>query len=211
MEKLNIRCYIQIRIKLGIDVPTIEQELKTASGNRAPNYTTIYRWAKRFKEGSERVEDESRSGRPINRFTQQNIDLVKKVIDDNPYCSYDEIEDSTQLSRGTIERIIHDALELSKITSRWVPHELTEKNRRDRVRICTENLRRFNSKAWRLCDVVTGDEAWFYHRKIGKKQSNKAGFPKAKSQEQWLEGVVLNQKLCLPYSSREMGQCMYRI
>jgi hypothetical protein len=51
-------------------------------------------------------------------------------------------------------------------------HLLTEKNRRDRVRICQENLAKFKSGAWRIYDVVTGDESWFYWRQIGRKQSN---------------------------------------
>jgi histone-lysine N-methyltransferase SETMAR len=61
---------------------------------------------------------------------------------------------------------------MKKITSRWVPHELSEKNRQDRVRICKENLAKFKENKWRLCDGITGDESWFYHRKIGTKQSN---------------------------------------
>ena len=65
-------------------------------------------------------------------------------------------------------------LKMRKLTSRWVPHELTEKNRQDRVRVCEENLAKFKDGKWRLCDVVTGDESWFYHRQIGKKQANKS-------------------------------------
>ena len=179
MEKLNIRFYIQIRVKLGIDVLEIQSELETALGDRAPNLRTVYRWANHFKQGSERLKDADRSGRPITSSTQHNIDLVKKIIDDNPYSTYDEIEAETQLSRGAIERIIHDSLDLKKITSRWVPHVLTERNRKSRVSICRKNLRLFSKKTWRLCDVVTGDESWFYHRKIGKKQSNKSWVAKS--------------------------------
>ena len=29
-------------------------------------------------------------------------------------------------------------------------------------------------RIWRLCDVVTGDESWFYHKQIGRKSSNAA-------------------------------------
>ncbi|CAF4422873.1 unnamed protein product, partial [Didymodactylos carnosus] len=113
-----------------------------------------------------------RVGRPITETTPANIDKVKAVIEEDPYCTYDEIEAETSLSRGTVNRIIHDALQLKKVTSRWVPHELTEKNRQDRVRICRENLAKFKDGRWRLCDVVTGDESWFYLRQIGRKQSN---------------------------------------
>ena len=63
---------------------------------------------------------------------------------------------------------------MKKLVSRWVPHELTEQNRKDRVRMCLENLAKFEDGTWRLCDVVTGDESWFYWRQVGKKQSNKS-------------------------------------
>jgi len=65
-------------------------------------------------------------------------------------------------------------LKLKKISSRWIPHELTEQNSKERVRICKHNLEKFKSNKWKLCDVVTGDEYWFYHRHIGKKKSTQS-------------------------------------
>ena len=61
---------------------------------------------------------------------------------------------------------------MKKLVSHWVPHELTEQNHKDRVRMCLEDLSKFEDGTWRLCDVVTGDESWFYWRQVGKKQSN---------------------------------------
>ena len=95
--------------------------------------------------------------------------------------TYDDIVAESSLSRGTIERIIHDHLKLKKITSRWVPHQLTEQNRQDRVRICQENLAKFEDDKWRLCDVVTGDEVWIYYKQNGGKQSNKSWVAKGES------------------------------
>ena len=61
-------------------------------------------------------------------------------------------------------------MKLKKISSRWISHELTEQNCKERARICYQNLEKFKSNKWRLCDVVTGDECLFYHRHFGKKQ-----------------------------------------
>ena len=72
------------------------------------------------------------------------------------------------MSRGTIERIISDYLQLRKITARWVPNILTDAQRIERVRLCEKNLAKFYQGTWRLCDVVTGDESWFYHKQIGR-------------------------------------------
>ncbi len=41
-----------------------------------------------------------------------------------------------------------------------------------RVEACRENLAKFEECKWRLCDVITGDESWFYLRQIGHKSSN---------------------------------------
>jgi hypothetical protein len=32
--------------------------------------------------------------------------------------------------------------------------------------------RKFRNDSWRLCDIITGYEAWIYHRQIGHKSSN---------------------------------------
>jgi len=86
--------------------------------------------------------------------TDDNISKIRAFIKIDPYFTYDEIEAEF---RGTIPNIIHDCLKLKKISSRWIPHELTEQNRKERVRICKQNLEKFKSNKWRLCDVVTGD------------------------------------------------------
>ncbi len=64
-----------------------------------------------------------------------------------------------------MQEIVYDSLGLKKLTSRWIPHDLTDKNRKDRVDACRENLAR-------LCDVITGDESWFYLGQIGHKPAN---------------------------------------
>jgi hypothetical protein len=61
----------------------------------------------------------------------------------DPYCTYDEIEAEFQISRETIRNIIYNCLKLEKISSRWIPHELVEQKRKDRVRICKHNLEKF--------------------------------------------------------------------
>ena len=172
MKKENLRFYIQIRAKLGIDVKQIFNELKSALPDNNPSLSTVSRWFKYFKGGNDRLKDEKRPGRPITEIISANIHQVEKVIEEDPHSTYDEIEAETSLSRATIQRIIHGCLKLTKLASRWVPHELSEKNRQDRVKICQENLAKFKENKWRLCDIVTGDETWIYHRKVGRKQSN---------------------------------------
>jgi [histone H3]-lysine36 N-dimethyltransferase SETMAR len=172
MEKEFNRYYIKIRSKLGIKPVAIHQELVVALGDDAPHYTTVTRWVNEFNEGRESVEDRDRIGRPVTESTTENINRVHNIIKENCHATYDQIEAETDLSRGTIQNIIQSILKLRKVTSRWVPHELSDKNRQERVKACQENLAYYRDGPGRLSDILTGDETWIYHRNIGRKVSN---------------------------------------
>ena len=174
MDKQHIRYYIKTRSLLGLNATQIHEELIAAYGDDYVSYPTIVCWLRAFFAGRESLEDNPRSGRPITAGTQDNIDAVKDLVDEDPHISIDNIATIVDISRGSVHTILEQHLRLRKISSRWVPHELTQEQRQRRVNICTENLAKFESGAWRLCDVITGDETWVYHRKIESKQRSKA-------------------------------------
>ena len=51
------RYYRKIRTILEIDPTIIHRELVTALGPSVPSYTTVTRWAKRFHQGREDIND----------------------------------------------------------------------------------------------------------------------------------------------------------
>ena len=81
-----------MRVKLGPNAATIQNDFKQVYGDKALSYATVARWVKIFRGGIERTKDALRSGRPRTAVVNLNIDLVRNVIEDNPYCTYDEIE-----------------------------------------------------------------------------------------------------------------------
>ena len=158
--------YRIIRTILEIDRKTIHEEFVTALRPSAPSYTIVTRWAKHVRERKEDVNDDPRSSSPVSEFTGENIQLVRQVISNDPHSAYDEIIPDASLSHGTIERIIHDCLKMKKVTSRWVSHQSTNEQKYRRVKLCHENFVKFQNGFWRLCDIITGDETWIYHRQI---------------------------------------------
>ena len=168
------RHHIKIRTILRIDTKTIYEELTQALGSDAPSDRTVRRWAQCFHEEKEDVDEDPRSGRPISVFTDENIEHVQHVIENDPHCTYNNIIAETSLTRGAIERIIHDGLKMRKVTSRWVAHQLNDDQKQETLRICRQNFEKFRNGTWILCDVVTGDETWIYQRQIGWKSSKAA-------------------------------------
>lgn len=159
MNKENFRFYIKVRTALDIPATVIHDELYSVHGDQAPSFRTVKRWNKWFREGREELEDEPRPGRPITETTDENIEEVRFLIDDDPQITIEEVQEQTGLSYGTTQRIISDHLQLTKITARYIPKHLTDFQRTKRVRVCKENLEKFEKKIWRLCDVVTDDES----------------------------------------------------
>ena len=172
MDKTRIRFYIFTRFKLGFNATQIHEELRGAWGDGYVSYTTVAEWVHRFKQGRTSLEDDPRIGPPVTEGTDQNFEVIRTLIDENPHISIRYMVFETGLSYGNINRIIHDELKLKKLCARWVPHQLTEKCKQQRMEICQENLAKLESGQWRLCDIITGDETWIYHRSIGSKQNN---------------------------------------
>lgn len=175
MEKignLEIRSYIRIRNLLGISAQDIFKELKSCISDHAPEIRTIYKWIKYFKAGGESLEDQRRSGRPKTAITQANIRLLENLVEENPHITYAEIEAETSLHPPTIKEILHESLNMRKVASRWVPHQLSLAQKEKRVKCCRENLRLIAEGKLRVCDIFTGDESWIYHRKIESRQSS---------------------------------------
>ncbi|CAF1429458.1 unnamed protein product [Rotaria sp. Silwood1] len=159
-EKINFT----VRTALNIEARTIHDELSTVFGDEAPSYRTVARWAQWFRPGREEIEDEERSRRPVTESTLENIEEIRSIVSDDPHVTIAELQEHTGLSYGTLHAILFDHLELGKITARYIPKQLMDYQRSERVQICKENLSRFEEGRWRLCDVVTGDESWFFHQ-----------------------------------------------
>ena len=89
MDKQHIRYYIKNRSVLGLNATQIHEELIAAYGDDYMSYPTIVRWLRAFFAGRKSLEDNPGSGRPITAATQDNIDAVKDLVDEDPHISID--------------------------------------------------------------------------------------------------------------------------
>jgi hypothetical protein len=145
MDKLCLRSYIKTDWLLGLTATQIHDELTTAYGQGVISYSTVAHWVHRFSSERESLDDNPRSGHPAFVITQQNIDAVKDPVHDDPHISKDYLATILDISRGSVDTILKQHFSLRKISSRWVPHKLTQKQRQQRVDIFIENLEKFQS------------------------------------------------------------------
>ena len=132
-------------------------------GDQAPSRSMVYKWFKEFQFGRRSLEDSDRHGRPISVTTDGNVNDVKTLIKENPRITEDEIKDTLNLSSGSLDRILRCHLCVRKRCARWVPHQLTEEQKRGRIDWCLYMLRKFDGgRSDRVSNIVTGDETYVY-------------------------------------------------
>ena len=138
--------------------------LVQAWGSNAPSDHTIFNCFREFQRNKFRVQDAPRSDRPSTSPTEQTIDALRKIIEDDPHSTYQQIEAIVGITSTTINSIIHDYLNLRKVCARWVPHTLIDDQKQLRVQFCRHSLKRFEEgRSRRVFDIMTGDESCFYH------------------------------------------------
>ena len=88
-----------------------------------------------------------------------------------------EIQDIMKISSGSLTCISYDSLGVRKRCTRWVPNNLSEEQKQDRVDWCTHMLRKIDG-GWspRVWDIVTGDETWVYQYDPETKQQSAVWF-----------------------------------
>jgi histone-lysine N-methyltransferase SETMAR len=112
MDKLCLCSYIKTRLLLGLTATQIYYELTTAYGQDVVSYRTVARWIERFSNEQESLEDNPRSGRPITAITQQNIDAVNNLVNDDPHISIDYIATILDISHVSAYAILKQHLGL---------------------------------------------------------------------------------------------------
>ena len=76
------------------------------------------------------IEDDPRQGRPIVVISQENIDAVPDLVNDDRLISISYILD---ISHGSVSALFKHHLKLKKLSSRSVSHELTLAQRQRHV------------------------------------------------------------------------------
>ena len=113
--------------------------------------------------GARTLEDDDPCGRMATTVTPENVPRVESLIKEDPKMTNAEIQDIMKISSASLTRILHDSLGVRKRCTRWMPHNLSEEQKRGRVDWCTHMLRKFDGgRSPRVWDIVTGDEIWVY-------------------------------------------------
>jgi hypothetical protein len=85
------------------------------------------------------------------------------LLSDEPFLSVRLLAVQLSSTHQTIKRVLVSDLGMRKFVKRWIPHDLSQANRRERVlkeNLLLEELRADEGNEF--ANTITGDESWFF-------------------------------------------------
>ena len=173
-KKDEIRAYIKARSKLGCSLKKLMTEISTAFGPSCVSYDTVRRWKKKSESGVESIKNAPKSGRPKSASRKEIVSKIKEIIEGDARFTVRDIARKVGISLSTVHLILKKHLKVRKISARWVPHLLTDEQKRQRVKVAKKLLQMFPKyDKKQFANVVTGDETWVHYFEPVRKVSNK--------------------------------------
>ena len=147
-------------------------------GEDTINKSTLYEWCKQFRDGRELVTDlPGRGGTRASCATAVNacnIAEIEELVMEYRWMTILELSTLIGISTGSAETIVHAHLNLSKVSARWVPRQLTLFHKEHRAHISKDLLARHEEEGRTfLHRIVTSDATWVHHFTPESKESSK--------------------------------------
>ena len=168
-SKVEYRAVIRYLYLKGKTGQEIQGELADVYGSSALSYAQVKFWVGEFKRGRTSLEDEARSGRPLDATDEEICKKVRDMVYSDRRIQVEEIAQALGISHGSVSTILHDRLGMLA-NSPLGPQSYEQMA--TRASVCSALLKRFRSKDDFLLRLVTVDEIWVhYYESENKAQS----------------------------------------
>uniref|UniRef100_A0A914CHY5 Mos1 transposase HTH domain-containing protein n=1 Tax=Acrobeloides nanus TaxID=290746 RepID=A0A914CHY5_9BILA len=159
---IHIRHIMLYHFEKGWKTAQSIRDLNELFGEGTISQSQVERWSNKFKSGDTNLEDEEGRDRPSDFGDAVPLEIVE--------------EDESLTTRMLAEQfnVDHSTRRFKKLgkvwkLAGWIPYELSEHNKAERVRIFMELLQRNEQNPF-LQFLVTDDESWLLFKNIKRKK-----------------------------------------
>jgi len=131
--------------------------LKEPLGEHAPSHATVKNWVAQFKRGDFSTCNAPRPGRPKTVTTSEIIDQIHEPILEDRRISAKSIGEQLGISRERVGSIMHEDLDMRKLSAKWVPKCLNADKKRQRCQSSEQLLEFFRRDPNYFLSSAIGD------------------------------------------------------
>lgn len=170
MSEKEVPCFVAQRIivkflaKENVLPSEIFTRLQAQFEDKCMSKARVFDWAKKFREGRDRVENIPHLRRPKTSVTPDNVGTIDQLIRADRRITVRKLSEEVGISVGSVEAIVHNELKYKKVSARWVPRLLTPEQKEARLVVATQLLQRYEREGDAFLDsIVTTDETWLHY------------------------------------------------
>ena len=160
---MEFRYVIRYLLRKNYSLGEIVNEMESTYDDISPKYPFIARWVREYKNGRDSAADVPKPGRPLEIDFESLRGPVANSIETDRRISIESLAATHSVSIGTMYHIVTQLLGMKKLTTKWVPHVLTNAHKSQRIASCKNLLQGYKKQPNSfLKALVTMDESWIY-------------------------------------------------
>jgi hypothetical protein len=111
-----------------------------------------------------KVADDTRPVGPVEIAAEATVQRVEELIRADRKITVDSVPTALGCSQGLAYSIMHDHLKFRKVCARWVPRELKNREKMNRMGLSLQHVLRYADEEDEMLNrIVTEDESWVHH------------------------------------------------
>jgi transposase len=115
MDKIEYRAVIKFFVKEGLTPNEMHSKFRKVYVDSSASFSTIKKWAAKFKRGRTSLEDDPREGRPKNATIPEIIEQVHDMVLDDRRMKVREIAETIGISKERVGYILHEKLDMKSL------------------------------------------------------------------------------------------------
>ena len=159
------RSVVKFLTKEGKKANEIIERMVIVYGESAPSYYKVKCWSKQFPWGRESIKNDPHTGGPVEAISEEMCQKLESLIFSDRRMKVSKLAEETGISARAVWTIIHEKMDMSKVSTRLVPRMLSFFQKDTRRQCCQGNLKLLTEDPqYFFQPLVTGDETLVYHR-----------------------------------------------